>query len=102
MKQLSLFDTPENISQFTQQDRDKFEAIKNISPEDIMTISQEEPEPNFIPEPEWDAQWFRDSWWVQWSPVLFVFHPITGNCISFNGDDTDLVEIADKIAEILT
>ncbi len=79
MKQLSLFELPETIPQFSQIDREKFEAIKNISLEDIMAISQEEPEPDFTPDPEWEGQWFRGSWWVQWSPILSIYHPITGN-----------------------
>ncbi|MDJ0516766.1 MAG: hypothetical protein QNJ74_11115 [Trichodesmium sp. MO_231.B1] len=100
MKQLSLFEGLEVTPQL-QKDNEKFEQIKVISPEDIMTISQEKPEPIFTPEPEWEAQWFGSYWWVQWSPILTVFHPTTGNLISFNGDDTDLPEIADKISEIL-
>ncbi len=100
MKQLSLFEGLETTPQL-QKDREKFEAIKNISPGDIMTISQEKPEPDFVPETEWEGQWFGSSWWVQWSPILTVFHPRTGHLISFNGDDTDSPEIADKISEIL-
>jgi hypothetical protein len=102
IKQLSLIDIPETIPQFTAQERDKFEEIKAISSEDIMVISQDEPEPQFTPDPEWDAQWFRGSWWVQWSPILSVFHPRTGNGIMFNADDEDLPEVADKISEILS
>ncbi|MDJ0553373.1 MAG: hypothetical protein QNJ68_02815 [Microcoleaceae cyanobacterium MO_207.B10] len=101
MKQLSLpIDIPETIPQMTIGDRCKFEAIKAISPNDICAVSLEEPEQNFTPEPEWDAQWFG-SFWVQFSPLLIVLHPTTGNSISFYGDDTDLPEIADKIAHIL-
>ncbi len=102
MKQLSLFELPETIPQFSQRDREKFEAIKDISPEDIMAISQEKPEPGFTPDPEWDSQWFGSFWWVQWSPILTVYHPVTGNYITFNGDDSDLPEIADEISQILT
>lgn len=101
MKQLSLFDISEAIPQLQIYEQQKFEAIKNISPEDVMTIAQETPESEFIPEPEWEGQWFGSSWWVQWSPILTVFHPITGNFIAFDGDDTDLPEIADKISQIL-
>ncbi len=100
MKQLSLFEGLETTPQL-QKDNEKFEAIKNISPEDIMTISQEKPEPEFTPEPKWDGQWFGD-YWVQWSPLLDVFSPKTGRSITFDGDDTDLPEIADEISRILT
>ena len=100
MKQLSLFAGLE-IDPQLQKDNEKFEAIKNISPKDIMTISQEEIESDFTPEPEWEGQWFGDNWWVQWHPLLDVFHPKTGRSITFDGDDTDLPGIADKISEIL-
>ena len=99
MKQLSLFEGFETTSEI-QKDREKFEAIKNISPGDIVTISQEEIELDFTPEPEWQGQWFGSSWWVQWSPILTVIHK-NGYLISFDGDDTDLPEIADKISEVL-
>ena len=101
MKQLSLdLGYTETTPQMTIGDREKFEAIKAISPEDILTVNQEKAEPDFNPHPEWEGQWFR-NFWIQWHPILTVFHPSTGNSIVFDGDDSDLEVLADSIAEIL-
>lgn len=102
MKQLTLFDIPETLPEFTQEEKEIFETIINISPEDVSTISKEEPGPDFIPEPEWDGSFYLISgWWVQWSPILAVFHPRTGNFVTFHYDYSELKEVADKINELL-
>lgn len=51
MKQLSLpINIPEKTLQMSTGDRDKFEAIKVISLDDICAISLEKPEPDLTPE----------------------------------------------------
>ena len=101
MKQLSLdIGYTETTPQMTLGDREKFEAIKAISADDIMTVCQEKADPDFAPHPEWEGQWFS-NFWIQWHPILVVFHPITGYSIAFDGDDSDLEVVADNIIEIL-
>ncbi|NES64314.1 MAG: hypothetical protein F6K24_03080 [Okeania sp. SIO2D1] len=101
MKQLSLeLGYTETTPKMTAGDREKFEAIQAISPDDIMIVCQEKPEPDFHPHPEWEGQWFR-TFWVQWNPLLTVLHPDSGYLIVFDGDDSDLNPVADDIAEIL-
>ncbi|NET29518.1 hypothetical protein [Okeania sp. SIO1I7] len=80
----------------TSRDWAKFQAIRFFAPGKIPTVFQLLPEPNFEPEPEWDGTWFN-SFWVQWTPVIAVVHPVSGWTIIFQCDYSELTEIADFI-----
>ncbi|NEN90322.1 MAG: hypothetical protein F6K48_15955 [Okeania sp. SIO3H1] len=84
----------------TPRDWEKFQAIRFLAPNEISTVFQESPEPNFEPEPEWDGTWFN-SFWVQWTPVMAVVHPSSGWTIIFQCDYSALTEIADSIETTL-
>lgn len=110
MKQLLLpIDITESTPQMTIGDREKFEAIKAISPEKIARIYSEAPQPNFIPpkteliQPGYDFGLKNyGNFWVQLRPFFGVFHCQTGETILFEASADYLPEVADKIAEILT